>query len=131
MKQKDVNFKVKRYMTKDEYEKDGCPVQYFEFREHEYYGLIAVKTDLAGLNRIHRATAKMGSDKAFDVYVETIAGQTVDEIKEEGYPVEISKSEALIKFLLAPDNSNQNVEKLISEFEKAENDALLIDASLV
>lgn len=131
MKQKDVNFKVKSYMTKDEYEKDGCPVQYFEFREQDYYGLVAVKTELTGLDRVQRATARMGVDKAFEVYVDTVGGETVDEIKAEGYPIEISKSEALLKFLLAPDNSNESVESLISQFEQVENNALLVDGGLL
>lgn len=131
MKQKDVNFEVKRYMTKSEYENAGCPVQYFEFREQDYYGLVAVKTNLKGLDRVQRVTAKIGVDKAFEVYVDIIAGETIEEIKEEGYPTEISKSEALLKFLLALDNSSESVGDLISQFEAVANGALLIDSSLM
>ena len=131
MKQRDVNFEVKRYMTKGEYGSDGCPVRYFEFREQEYYGLVAVKTDLKGLDRLQRAKAKVGANKAFELYVDIIAGETVDEIKEEGYPTEISKSEALLKFLLALDNADESVGDLISQFEAVANGALLIDSSLM
>jgi hypothetical protein len=131
MKQRDVNFRVKRFLTKDDYEKAGCPVQYFEFRDQEYYGLVAVKTDLSSLDILEKARAKIGVNKAFEVYVETIGGESVDKIKMEGYPTEISKSEALLKFLLAPDNLNESVQSLISQFEEVENNALLVDGSLV
>ncbi len=131
MKQRDVNFRVKSFLTKDDYEKAGCPVQYFEFRDHEYYGLVAVKTDLADLDRIERMAAKVGEEKAIKVYFETIGGESIDKIKLEGYPTQISKSEALLKFLLAPDNADVSVKNLIKQFEECENNALLVDGSLV
>jgi len=131
MKQRDVNYKVTTFLTKDDYEKAGCPVQYFEFSEHEYYGLVAVKTDFSSLSKLERAKVKIGAAKAFEVYFETIGGQSIQELKLEGYPREISKSEALLKFLLAPDNEDVSVQNLIKQFERCENNALLVDGSLL
>lgn len=130
MKQREVNFIVRNYLTKDAYKKDGCPTLYYEFNKHEYYGLVAVRTDLTELEGVKLALAKVGEDKAIQTYLETIAGDTVDEIEAEGYPEQISKSEALLKFLLADDLKDRNVGELIKEFEKVENGALLIDSSL-
>lgn len=131
MKQRDVNFNIVSFLTKEEYEKAGCPIQYFEFSEHEYYGLVAVKTDFSSLSKLERAKAKIGPAKAFEVYFETIGGQSIQELKLEGYPREISKSEALLKFLLAPDNADESVQRLIKQFESCENNALLIDGCLL
>ncbi len=65
------------------------------------------------------------------MHVETIGGESVDGIKMEGYPTELSKSEALLKFILAPDNADEIVENLIKQFEGCENNALLVNSSLL
>jgi len=131
MKQNEVDFKVKSYLTKGEYEKDGCPVQYFEFNSHEYYGLVAVKDDFGKMTKLQKALTKTGEEKAFAMYVKEIAGDSVDEIKVEGYPKLISKSEALLKFLLAQDNAEESVEEVINQFTGFHNGALLVDSSLL
>ena len=131
MEQCEVSFEVKKYFRKNEYEKDGCPVLYFEFNNHDYYGLIAVRTDLSELNKVQRAIAKSGEYKAAKLYSETIAGENVEEVLEQGYPTQISKSEALLKYLLAPDLCHKTVRELVKEFEEVENGVLLVDGSLV
>lgn len=119
MRQSEVDFKVKSYLTKDDYEKDGCPVQYFEFDKHEYYGLVAVKT------------VNNPREQAYSIYAEEIAGDSTDEVKQEGEPNLISKSEALLKFLLAEDNKQETVEELINQFTEFRNGTILIDYSLM
>lgn len=131
MKQREVSFKVKSYLTKDEYENDGCPVQYFEFNDHEYYGLVAVRADFTKLNRTQRAVVSTGQQKAIKTYLNTVGGESFEEIEREGYPTSISKSEALLKFLLATDTIDRSVRELVEEFEGIENGALLVDSSLI
>lgn len=131
MKQNEVNFEIKTYLSKEEYEKDGCPVFYFEFDEHDCYGLIAIKLNADELDNVQGDLIEVGAYKAAELYVEVIAGESPEEILEEGFPVQITKSEALLKYLLAPDVLDKPVGELIKEFEEVENGVLLIDGSLV
>lgn len=131
MKQREVNFEAKSYLTKSDYYEDGCPVQYFEFTEHECYGLVAVRKDFSLMSRREWATAKTGQEAAFEVYAEEVAGIDVEDVRNEGYPRLISKSEALLKFLLAEDNAKESVEELINQFNDIQNGTILIDSSLM
>lgn len=58
----------------------GTDMKYFEFNKHEYYALIAVDGD---------------ADKAIEVYVENVGGDSVEQVKEEGFPSEITREQAL------------------------------------
>lgn len=131
MKQRDVNFKVKNYVSGDEYKKDGCPTLYFEFKEHEYYGLIAVTMDLAEFENASSSLEDLIAEKACQNYLDTVAGETIEEIEEEGSPHQVSKSEALLKFLLAEDTRDISVNSLTKQFEEAKNGCLLVDSSLL
>ena len=128
MEQKDINFEVKKYVFSQDFIDDGLPVRYFEFNNSEYYGLVAVRkgyipnTDFISTNPIYQ--------KAIEIYTETVIGDD-DEAEIESYPKEISKSEALLKYLLADDNKHEVVSELISVFEHIENGLILIDGNLI
>ena len=127
MKQKEIYFTVPKFTFNKDYLEAGCPVRYFEFNKHEYYALIAThRTEVHVSNR-----AKSHRDLVFDIYFAEVGGESVDKVKCEGEPNEISKSEALLKFLLAPDNKYSTVEELLNSFDEVKNHSLLIDGSLV
>ena len=131
LKQSEVNFEVKKYFSKGEYEKDGCPVLYYEFDNHEYYGLVAVRTDLSKLGPIQKVITKSGEYRAAEIYAEVISGESVDEVLKQGYPTQVPKSYALLKFLLAPDYANRTIVEVIKEFNQVENGVLLVDGDLI
>ncbi|MDE0582215.1 hypothetical protein ON064_04035 [Planococcus sp. A6] len=131
MKQRDINFKVKNYMFKDQYKNDGCPTLYFEFNKHEYYGLVSVKINESEYEGVPIALVKGVEERAYQVYLETVGGESIKEIKQEGYATQISKSEALLKFLLAEDGHETKVGDLLKQFEECENGCLLVDSSLL
>lgn len=131
MDNRTLDFVPKTYFFREDYEKDGCPVLYYEFHKHAYYGLIATKTDLKGLSVAERASKKAGANRAIQIYFETIGGESLEQIKQEGYPKQISRHEALLKFLLAPNTRNKSVDELVSEFERIEDSVLLVDGCLV
>lgn len=91
---------------------------YIEFDEHEYYALIAVETQED--NPIH---------KAVEIYVEQIAGNSVEEVLDEGVPGIVSKSYAFHEFASVYDKS-KSVGEMWLQFERVRNDILLIDGSL-
>lgn len=94
---------------------------YFEFNEQDYYGLITVETDPDGYF----------VDDAAQVYVDTVGGETIEEILEEGEPVQVSKEYAFWKLANCHGMENQTLESLLKEFEESENTAVVIDGSLV
>lgn len=131
MKQRDVNFKVTNYMLKEDYKNAGCPTLYFEFNAHEYYGLVSVTTDLKEFEGVPMGLVKSGVEKAYQNYLDNVGGENLAEVKAEGHPKQISKSEALLKFLLAEDSTEEPVGSLIKQFEESKNDCLLVDSSLL
>jgi len=126
MKIKDVNFEVPKFTFNKDYIEAGCPVRYFEFNKHEYYGLVATHREKEEI----KTSAKSHRDQAFEIYYETVAGDSIESVVFEGEPNEISKSEALLKFLLAADVKNEIVGELIDEFECIKSGVVLIDGSL-
>ncbi|MFO1442936.1 hypothetical protein KDN24_06860 [Bacillus sp. Bva_UNVM-123] len=94
---------------------------YFEFEQHEYYGLITVESDPKGFY----------IDDAASVYVETVGGENVDEVLEEGHPRQVTKEYAFWKLANCNDSKEYSVEELLREFEKMENTCVVIDGTLV
>lgn len=119
MKQNEISFNVQDFTWTDKYKDAGEPTIYFEFNKSEFYGLVAIK---GGKGPFWK--------RAFQVYKETVIGKEEAVVIEE-YPTHISKSEAMLKFLLAPNNSNEVVSDLIRKFEKIENGLLLTDVYLI
>ena len=119
MNQKEITFKVQDFTWTDTYKDAGEPTLYFEFNKSEYYALVAIK---GGKGPFWK--------RAIQFYAETVKGYE-EEVVVEVYPKQISKSEALLKFLLSPDNSNRIASNIIFDFEKIENGLLLVDGDLI
>ena len=119
MEQGDVTLKVQNFTWTGDYQTAGEPTIYFEFNKSEYYGLVAIK---GGKGPFWK--------RAIQEYRETVIGDDKEAVIEE-YPKQISKSEALLKYLLAPDTINDTVADLVAQFEKVENGLLLIDSNLI
>lgn len=135
MKQQEVDFEVKKYFKIDDYINAGSPVMYFEFNKSEYYGLIAVRKDFSLENNPFKLSGDPAWKVAIQTYIETVCGDDEEAIEAieaiESYPKEISKSEALLKWLLASDNKGYAVADAITKFESIENGLVLIDSSLI
>jgi hypothetical protein len=119
MNKKEIDFKIQDFTWTDSYKNAGEPTLYFEFNKSEYYALVAIK---GGKGPFWK--------RAIQVYAETVKG-VEEEVAIEVYPKQISKSEALLKFLLSPDNSNSVTSDIIADFEKIENALLLVDGDLI
>jgi len=96
----------------------GTDMKYFEFNKHEYYALIAVDGDI---------------DKAIEVYVEYVGGDSVEQIKEEGFPSEITREQALEIFIntLNAICSTEKKHKWEEEFNEYKDAPIIIDGSLM
>lgn len=90
-------------------------MRYFEFAKHDYYALMAVKDG--------------GEEKAIELYVEIVAGESIEEVEEEGLPVEITREQALSKYLDVM--GRDDISEWIKMFDQCENLPLLIDGTLV
>lgn len=94
---------------------------YFEFSEQEYYGLITVETYQNGYY----------VEDAAKVYVETVGGESVEDVLEEGEPKQVTKEYAFWKFANCKDVKNYTVKELFDEFNGAENCCIVVDGNLV
>ncbi len=97
-------------------------IDYYEFNKHEYYALMAVKKD-----QPYRDTY----NKSVKLYVDIVAGESVAEVKKEGIPTQITRNQALLKWLTCKDNKDTNVGILIDDFNGCEDTVLLVDSTLV
>ncbi|WP_176539475.1 hypothetical protein [Bacillus cereus] len=93
-------------------------MKYFEFNKHECYTLIAVDG---------------GAYKAIEVYVENVGGDSVEQVKEEGLPLEITREQALEIFIntLKATCSNEKKHKWEEEFNNYKDAPIIIDGSLM
>jgi hypothetical protein len=94
---------------------------YFEFHKQDYYGLVTVETDPNGYF----------IDDATKVYIETVNGESAEEVLEEGQPRQVTKEYAFWKLANCKDSEDRTVGELIEEFERMENTCVVIDGSLV
>lgn len=132
MEHREVDFEVKKYFKIDDYINAGSPVMYFEFNKSEYYGLIAVRKDFSPENNPFKLSGDPAWKVAIQTYIETVCGDDEEAIEAiESYPKEVSKSEALLKWLLASDNKGYAVADAIAKFESIENGLVLVDGSLI
>ncbi|MER2119229.1 MAG: hypothetical protein ABS935_03120 [Solibacillus sp.] len=132
MEQRKVDFNLKSFFLKDDYIKAGSPVMYFEFNKSEYYGLVAVRKDYSPENNPLKLSGKEAWQRAIETYIETVCGDDEEAIEAiESYPKEISKSEALLKFMLASEMKSKTVGEVIEQFELIENGLVLVDGSLI
>lgn len=98
-----------------DYEK--VPVRYFEFNKQERYALLAVKNDKPYITY----------NRSFGLYVEMVDGENIDEVKREGSPIELTREQALLKYLTSEVNHHSQVGFLVKQFENLENTVLLLD----
>lgn len=94
---------------------------FFEFDKQGYYGLITVETDPNGYY----------VDVAAKVYVETVGGESIKKVLEEGQPKQVTKEYAFWKLANCKDSKDYSVAELLKEFEDMENTCVVIDGTLV
>lgn len=90
-------------------------MKYYEFNKHEYYALIKAKT----------------AQKAMEIYVDQVAGDSVEQVKAEGMFDFLNKYDAFVKYGLAPKEVEENFEETVKYFEDETEGLLLIDGSLL
>ncbi|WP_436863969.1 hypothetical protein [Bacillus fungorum] len=92
-------------------------MKYFEFDKHGYWAMIAAEDE----------------EKAIEVYVEEVAGESIEEIEEEGEPTEITREQALNRYTEASISvaGYLTIEEITKEFNECKNTTLLIDSSLI
>lgn len=93
--------------------------EYFEFNSHEYYALVAVTDAVPAI------------EHSFTQYVKHVGGDNEEMIKEEGWPDQINREDALIKFIRASGNDGFTTNELKEQFNRVENGVLLIDGNLL
>ncbi|MED1012157.1 hypothetical protein [Bacillus mycoides] len=91
-------------------------MKYFEFNNHEYWAMVAAEDE----------------ERAIEVYVEEVAGESIEEIKEKGEPTEITREQALNRYIEASISvaGYLTIEEITEEFNERKNTTLLIDSSL-
>lgn len=91
--------------------------KYFEFNLHEYYGLV-VADDI---------------DHAIQIYQYFIAGDSIESVRLEGLPDEVSQSDALNSFDYATYNHEEfkALEDIKDEFYQFKSEAILCDKNLI
>ncbi|HIE8456396.1 TPA: hypothetical protein ACXPT9_005444 [Bacillus cereus] len=90
-------------------------MRYFEFDKHEYWALVAAEN----------------TEKAFDVYTEIVAGESGDQVREEGVPTEITKKQARRKYVDALlSTTSSALDEIILGFNQRKNDVVLIESSV-
>ncbi|MFD0768848.1 hypothetical protein ACFQZ1_07970 [Bacillus sp. CGMCC 1.60114] len=94
-------------------------MRYFEFDKHEYYALMAVKDG--------------GLEKAIDLYVEIVAGENAEEVKAEALPTEITRNQALTKYVnaVAEICPNKKISEFVKEFNEYEDGPMLVSGALI
>ena len=96
--------------------------KYYEFNDFEYYGLVTVTEEYEGEDLL---------DKAFKVYLETIAGESIEQLKEEGTPHEISLNSVLDRCYQTRDVKSITTKEFFHNFIYVDNTYLLVDGGLI
>lgn len=91
-------------------------MKFYEFNEHEYYALIQA----------------IDEESAYEEYVEFVGGDTVEDIKLEGKPTEITALEALLKLgsAISDEDSEVPVSEVLDILFNTEIPLKLIDGDL-
>lgn len=94
---------------------------YIEFKDQEYYALITVNAgdELEAMN------------KATDIYLDIVAGETRQEIIGEGLPHITERRLAFSKWTNTLDNRCRAPEVVLHDFDNFQNEVLLVDCALV
>ena len=91
-------------------------MKYFEFDKHEYWALVAAET----------------LEKAYEVYAEEVAGESVEQVKAEGEPKEKLKLDAHEMYVLAirKEDKETSLVEITEDFMKLKNTTVLITSEL-
>lgn len=90
-------------------------MKYFKFNKHEYWAMVVAEN----------------TEKAIEVYVGAVAGETIEEVKEEGFPTEITKQQAMRQYIdVLHQTTSLKTEEIIKDFNEFEDSVVLIDSSL-
>ncbi|MCU4733446.1 hypothetical protein OCE56_24645 [Bacillus cereus] len=91
-------------------------MKYFEFNKHEYWALVAAES----------------VEKAYEVYAEEVACESVEQVKEEGDPKEVDSITAFIKYTKAvlAESDSQSNEEIQKTFDSLRNTTILITSDL-
>ncbi|MEM5606495.1 hypothetical protein AAHB51_27750 [Bacillus cereus] len=91
-------------------------MKYFEFDDHEYWALIAADT----------------LEKAYEIYAEEVAYESVEEVKEAGAPKEKLKLDAHEMYVLAirKEDKETPVDEITDDFVSIKNTTILITSEL-
>ncbi|MBJ8063404.1 hypothetical protein [Bacillus cereus group sp. N15] len=92
-------------------------MKYFEFNNHEYWAMVAAES----------------VEKAYEVYAEEVAGESVEQVKEEGDPKEVDSISAFMKYSKAvlAESDGQSNEEIQATFDSLRNTTILITSELV
>lgn len=93
---------------------------YFEFNEHDYYAVVAVEIE-GNKNTV---------EKAYETYLNTVAGDSLEGVKEEGDAIVMLPETAFWKFANAAGSGEQTVKELIDDFNSLKDTCLVIDGAL-
>lgn len=94
---------------------------YYEFSDHDYYGLVVVTA----------TNEEEAYPQAIQLYVDVIAGESVEEVEAEAAPHLIPEEWAFRKFIYAPNTMDHQVKDLVKEYQEMESGVLLVDSTLV
>lgn len=94
---------------------------YFEFNKHEYYGLVVAEANTYG----------EALQKSYQIYQSQIAGDSIQEVMDEGKPDLIDEATALEKFVHGCRHENMSEDEINKEFHSSTDIGLLIDYSLL
>lgn len=92
--------------------------KYFEFNRHEYYALVVVDSNH---DEIQEATK---------VYIEEVAGESIDEVLEEGMPDEVSKKHAFWVLANSEGAKSRLVGQVLELFKIDTNTCIVVDGNL-
>lgn len=112
-KRPSIYFTVERYTTIGEYIEAGSPVRYFEFNHFNQYMIIAIRIQYRSPFNPSTLIGNTHWQKAVHVYQE-VKGLT--DVNIAPYPKEISKYEALLRWLLVEENETCSILDAIETF---------------
>ncbi|EJQ36746.1 hypothetical protein IEC_03077 [Bacillus toyonensis] len=87
-------------------------MKYFEFDKHEYWALVVAES----------------VDVACEIYAEEVAGESAEQVKEEGNPKEVDSISAFMKYAKAvlTESDGQSNEEIQETFDSLRNTTILI-----
>ncbi|RKJ60670.1 hypothetical protein D7X33_27540 [Butyricicoccus sp. 1XD8-22] len=94
---------------------------YFEFNNYEYYGLVVSEANTYG----------EALQKSYQIYQSVIAGESIQDVMNEGRPTHISEKDAFVKFIQASKHEDLTVFELVDDFYSSVDTAVLVDYALV